>query len=45
MKFLSISEASLFLGLSKTILRRWDKNGYLKPKYRTKNLNLSKKVY
>ena len=36
MKLLSISEASLFLGLSKTTLKRWDKNGYLKPKYRTK---------
>lgn len=41
MKLLSISEASLFLGLSKTTLRRWDKNGYLKPKYRTKeNISL-----
>lgn len=36
MKILSISEASLFLGISKTTLRRWDLSGYLKPKYRTK---------
>ncbi len=36
MKILSISEASLFLGISKTTLRSWDLSGYLKPKYRTK---------
>ncbi len=42
MKILSISEASLFLEINKTTLRRWNLSGYLKPKYRTnKNILLN----
>lgn len=36
MKMLTIKEASLLLGVCCKTLRRWDKNNYLKPKYRTK---------
>jgi predicted site-specific integrase-resolvase len=34
-KMLSIEEVSLILGVSISTLRRWDKKGKLKPKYRT----------
>ena len=33
-KMLSIGEVSLILGVSISTLRRWDKKGKLKPKYR-----------
>jgi|GEM_PF-600380 putative resolvase len=35
MKYLSIGEASLMLGITTKTLRRWDNQGKFKPEYRT----------